>query len=296
MELLRSFNNNGKRHCDAQKKGDYLELIPSISKEDHSDYALYYIESLSEELKQEIRTRLVAVCHGADQAHSTSKIYSYKATVKEFIRRYKTNQDNSEDRKKGMIGELLVHIIFEIEGRYAVASPFFNMEERSFKKGYDVALFDPTTDDLWIAEVKSGAKQKNQKNASSAIVGLINTAKDDLNKRLNEENTSLWLNALNAARVSMSNSNHQKDAVIKLLEDCASEAVDGNYSSSDYNVILAGVLFHPMSERMEAAKVGQKYNRVIRDNLFNKVAIVAVQKGTFEAVYDFLESEAQDEE
>lgn len=36
--------------------------------------------------------------------------------------------------EKGMIGELLVHVILEIEGRFTVASPFFNMEERSFKK------------------------------------------------------------------------------------------------------------------------------------------------------------------
>lgn len=41
-----------------------------------------------------------------------------------------------------MIGELLVHVILEIEGRFTVASPFFNMEERSFKKGFDIALFD----------------------------------------------------------------------------------------------------------------------------------------------------------
>lgn len=34
-----------------------------------------------------------------------------------------------------MIGELLVHVVLELEGRFTTASPFFNMEERSFKKG-----------------------------------------------------------------------------------------------------------------------------------------------------------------
>ncbi len=77
---------------------------------------------------------MVAVCHGADQAQSSLKIYSYRETVKEFVKRYKTNKDASEDRKKGMIGELLVHIILELEGRFLTASPFFNMEERSFKR------------------------------------------------------------------------------------------------------------------------------------------------------------------
>lgn len=113
-----------------------MELIPGITKEDYSDYVLYFIENLSEELKSEIRNRLVAVCHGADQSKSSSKIYSYKETAKEFIRRYKTDKNASEERKKGMIGELLIHVILELEGRFTTASPFFNMEERSFKKGY----------------------------------------------------------------------------------------------------------------------------------------------------------------
>jgi hypothetical protein len=272
-----------------------MELLPGVEKEDYSDYILYFIETLSEELKQEIRSRLVEVCHGADQAQSESKIYSYKATVKEFIKRYKTSNDASEDRKKGMIGELLVHVILEIEGRFTTASPFFNMEERSFKKGFDVSLFEENTNELWIAEVKSGKKQRQQANVSSAIVGLINTAKNDLKERLNEQNANLWLNAINAAKVSMSSSGHQKDAVVKLLTQCADDAIDENNSSNSFNVVLAGTLFHPMSERMEASKIGQKHTRVVNESLFKKVFVMAIQKETFEAVYDFLESEANDE-
>lgn len=268
-----------------------MELIPGVKKEDYSEYVLYHIESLSAELKEEIRKHLVAVCHGADQSQSSSKIYSYKTTVKEFIRRYNTKKSSTEDRKKGMIGELLVHIILEIEGQFSVASPFFNMEERSFKKGYDVALFCPKTSDLWIAEVKSGKKQNAQKDASAAGVGLINTAKNDLHKRLNGKNESLWLNALNAARVAMSSSNNQKDAVIKLLEKCANNSVLGTNSSNSYNVVLAGVLFHPMTEQIDAVKIGKKYNRILKEKKFNNVFIITIQKETFEAVYDFLASE-----
>lgn len=124
------------------------------------------------------------------------------------------------------------------------------------------------------------------------MVGLINTAKNDLKKRLADPNTTLWLNALNAARVSMSNSNHQKDAVLKLLEQCADNVVDGVNTSNTFNVVLSSTLFHPLTERVQATKVEQKYTKVTAENLFRKVFIVAVQKGTFEAVYAFLESEA----
>lgn len=70
--------------------------------------------------------------------------------VKEFVKRYKTNKDALEERKKGMIGEILVHVILEFEYRFLTVSPFFNMEERSLKKGYDVALLETATNELWI--------------------------------------------------------------------------------------------------------------------------------------------------
>ena len=65
-----------------------MNLISGVVKEDYSDYVLYFVEKLSDELKQEIRNRLVVVCYGADQAQSSLKIYSYKETVKEFVKRY----------------------------------------------------------------------------------------------------------------------------------------------------------------------------------------------------------------
>lgn len=273
-----------------------MELIKGITKIDGSDFSIYYIETISDELKQEIRSRLVAICHGMEQVDSKSKIYSYKATVKEFIKRYKANQDNSEDRKKGMIGELLVHILLEIEGRFITSSPYFNMEERSFRKGYDVVLFEENTNLLWIAEVKSGQIQKKQKRSSTAAVSLINTAKNDLNTRLNEENQSLWLNALAAARSALSSKGTQKNAVIKLLEKCASDSVDEIHSSKDHNVILAGVLFHPITEKIEENKIKQKQSKIVEENIFKKTIVMAIQKSTFEAVFDFLEGEAKDEE
>lgn len=72
--------------------------------------------------------------------------------------------------------------------------------------------------------------------------------------------------------------------------------VDGINSSDTFNVVLAGTLFHPISEHMEAVKVGRKHAKVVKENLFSKVFAIAIQKGTFEAVYNFLESEAEDEE
>ena len=71
-----------------------MNLISGIIKEEHSGSVLYFIEGLSDKLKQEIRNRLVAVCHGEEQAQSSFEIYSYRETVKEFVKRYKTNKQH----------------------------------------------------------------------------------------------------------------------------------------------------------------------------------------------------------
>lgn len=67
-----------------------MKLISGITKEDCSDFIIYFIEDeeFSDELKQEIRNRLVNVCHGADRAQAPFKVYSYRETVKEFVKKY----------------------------------------------------------------------------------------------------------------------------------------------------------------------------------------------------------------
>lgn len=273
-----------------------MNLIEGITKEDHSDYVIYVVECITDELKNEIRNRLSSICHGVDQPNSEIKAYSYNETVKKFIDRCKSeNNEILESRVIGMIGELLVHIILEIEGRFLVASPFFNMEEDSFKKGYDIVLYDTDLQEIWITETKSGEMQKRQKTSSAASLALINKAKNDLKERLNNHNTTPWLNALNAARIYVSESNTQREMVIKLLGQVTNDVVDKNNSSNTFNVVLSAVLFNPLTDLIDAKKIGRKYSKVIVDGLFKKVFIICVQKGTYQAVYKFLEGEINNE-
>lgn len=270
-----------------------MEIISKVFRKESSDCVVYYIEDLSDEFKKEIRNNLVLICHGEQAAETKRAIYSYKATVKEFIQRYSKKDKDSLNRKKGMIGELLVHVLLEMDKRFITVSPFFNMEERSFKKGYDIILQEIDTKDLWITEVKSGAKQKKHNNSNSAIKALISTAKRDLETRLNEENHSLWLNAINGAKTSMSNNNNQKGAIVELLERIADDFYYQTISSKDMNVILAGTLFHNLDDRMEIEEIDKKQKKVVQEKLFHKVYVLAIQKGTFEKVFEFLSSEVE---
>ncbi len=62
-----------------------------------------------------------------------------------------------------MLGELLSHvIILKLFPNFEVVSPFFNMEEKSIRKGFDLLLYEASTNNIWITEVKSGAKGRTR--------------------------------------------------------------------------------------------------------------------------------------
>lgn len=243
-------------------------------------------------MKTIIRNRLSTICHGAANAVMGRDMYCYAQTLKEFIQRY---NKKTEDQKKGMIGELLLHILLlEFIQEYQIDSPFFNMEERNVKKGFDVVLNKKGTVDLWLVEVKSG-NLAAQKDSSQTVVSLINNAKNDLNNRLNdnEKNLSLWFNAINGAKIAMDNARNEKDALISILQDYGDAVVNKTMKSQNINVILVGTLFSSLTDKIIENKILNKYNSVIQEQLFKDVFLVAIQKETYAAIYDFLESESK---
>lgn len=256
-------------------------------------YAVFIINDLSDDIKESIREHLSLICHGSDYANSGRKMYGYRNTVREFIKRYETK---SRDIQLGMIGELLVHFLIQnYFNEYKSVTPYFNMEERSIKKGYDVVLTEVDSPVLWITEVKSGELHKN-KNSNQTMNDLVGTAKADLNQRFNEENTSLWMEAINGANISFDNNNDMKQAVMEILFGWGDEAVGGTYTSSDKNVILTGVLFADTTDSVTEENIKKKHERIENGKGFNKVYVLAVQKETYTAVYNFLKDEASDEE
>lgn len=272
-------------------------MIQGVERRASEGYIAYCITDISDELKAVIRAKLTLICHGRDKADSTRLMYSYKRTVKEFVKRYKENDVlQGNNRNKGMIGELLFHILMTEEQIYSPVSAFFNLEERSFKKGFDVAYYQKDTSELWIAEVKSGEKQASQNTVSVTAVSLINTAKNDLKSRLTSTNDSLWLNAVNHARIALNETSDEKKAVCKILEDYGDDAAAGIYKSNDKNVILVGVVFHNTTEAIEEGKIKSKHSRVVNEKIFKSCIVVCIQQKAYDEVFQFLLEEAENEE
>jgi len=173
---------------------------------DESDVSLCIVDDLSLQLQEIIRRELSKVCHGPAKAEEGRKSYGYKPTIREFVKRYKAKASAT---KLGMIGELLCHILlFHFNNKLKPASPFFNMEEGSIKKGFDLMIIDTKDNSFWITEVKSG--ELGEKNKQQKIRLLIDLAKADLIERLTSNNSTIWLSAINNIEISLAGNTSEK--------------------------------------------------------------------------------------
>ncbi len=266
-----------------------MATIKGITFKKTDNYSLFFVSDLSDDLKNAIRSRLSAICYGAGNANMGGDIYCYKNTLKEFLKRY---SKKSDEHKKGMIGELLLHVlVLELLDEYDVNSPFFNTEERHVKKGFDIVLSKKRANDLWLAESKSGELHA-RKNASETAEDLINAAQSDLYRRLNGDSVPLWLNAINGARLAIAENRDDRAAIISLIQNCGSLAAREEMTSDQMNVILVATVFSDLSDTISEENIKNKYTSVSNTKKFKDVYVIAIQKHTYTAIYEFLKSES----
>lgn len=245
------------------------------------------IEIFTDDLKTEIRNRLAAICHGKDKVETGSLIASYRETLKVFLNIY---TKKPEKIRKGMIGELLTHLLLlKTFPDYESANPYFNMEEASIKKGFDLIVFDQACDELKIVEVKSGGAEKQ--GADSVNKALLNTAKNDLKGRLNDKKVHIWLNAINGAKIALSGGK-VKDEINRILEECYMEAANDAPDSTSKRVILVSVLYKACADPISIEKTHGKAEQIIGEGLFQETTVFSIQKETWEHIVAFLEQEA----
>ena len=186
----------------------------------------------------------------------------------------------------GVIGELLLNVLIREFIDIKIVSPFFNLEERNVKKGFDIIAVD-SNKDLWIIESKAGELGR-LKTSTEKVCERINTAKNDLGTRLNKHNSQLWLNAMNSVRSSLDDTSEKK-TILNILKK------NGNsYLSNDKNVILGGTVFCVFDSKIDSTKLEELYNSILSSNKFSKLKLVAIQKQTFQAVIGYLSTLVQE--
>lgn len=248
----------------------------------------FTIQEISDDLKAIIRRRLSEICHGAAKASRNTVLYSYRNTLTVFFQKF---DSKSLDTQKGMIGELLTHVLFlHYEDKFRPVSAHFNLEEDSIKKGFDMVLHHNATNQIWFVEVKAG--ECGEQTSIQKLGGLLSLAKNDLKTALNSKRNTLWQNAVNGASVVIQDSD-LKTQIETLLENYNEKAVTGLSTSKDYNAVLAAVCFSgdqtfATGIEFEIPHVTQKSKNEFRD-----LISIALQKDTIQSVIEYLRSEAR---
>ncbi|MDP1771160.1 MAG: SAVED domain-containing protein [Methylobacter sp.] len=263
--------------------------IGGVNFERDGDYAICHVESLSDDIKELIRSNLLTICHGSHSSdYSDTPLFNYESTLASFLERYKNKTDNT---KKGMIGEFLSHILItELFDEFDVVSAFFNLEEKSIKKGFDLLLYKSLDSSVWITEVKSGNLHKN-KTHDETTRDLLNTAKADLDVRLNTQETMYWINAVNSVRCSLNDEKDYKNALVKILITEGNAAALNKAKSNDNCVILVSNLFEPLDTRISKEIAKSFLEKTNEAKSFANTVVFCIQKETYSKVIDFLTSE-----
>lgn len=218
-------------------------MITGVNFHKNSENNVYicYIEDFSDELKQTIVKKLSSIWHGSVDA-SERQQFNYNTTVKRFLERYKTK---TPDTKKGMIGELLTHLLIPIYVNLNAISIMKNKEENSIRKGFDIVYTDK--DNLiWYCEVKSGGDTNNTDNIDVKNINLLNRAKEDITEHSLGNRATLWDSVLIDVNSTIFNTERKVD-IKKLLDE---DHPDSENRNLERNVILSSVLYKSLATKV----------------------------------------------
>lgn len=250
--------------------------MDGVVKRGRGENIILEVENLSEELKKKIHDELVEICHGEYALVSECDEHSFEATIRELIN-HRIPKD--KNKKVGAIGELLLNVLMREFTEMKIISPFFNLEERSAKKGFDIIAVDSKMN-LWIIESKAGELGK-LKSSTEKVCERISAAKNDLDERLNKHNSQLWLNAVNSVRCALDDTSEKK-TIVNILNK------NKSYSSKDKNVVLGGTVFCMFDTKIDLVKLEKLYDSILKSKKFSKLKLISIQKETYQAIIDFL--------
>lgn len=255
----------------------------NIQKED--GYVLCCIDDFSDQLKAMIKAELNHICHGKAQVdEDTKSFFSYENTLKVFMERYSEKDANT---KKGMMGELIAHLIIDKVLDLQRIGIFFNKEEGSIKKGFDLTYVNVGGTAVWYGEVKageiSGSTKPNAKNSQ-----LLGKASGGMETNLSGQRPTLWHSVITDAALSFAS--EKKITVQNLLKDDIQD-ITANPTTAKKNAILVSVLFHDVRNKVEISSIKKYLSTVKSKDVFSDVVLFSIQKSTYSRIEEFLKSE-----
>lgn len=237
---------------------------------------IFINESDYDKLKKIIKENIVSLCWGKENV----ECFNLGSVIKEFMNRFSSK---SPEQKYGYIGEFIYYIyILQNMKVLRPLSLFFNQEEKSFKKGFDLLGFDG--ENIWYSEVKSG--NSNTKDINEYNLERLNAAYRDINEKLQFKNR-------NANYWDTAKSNLCKIEGIKSERARLSKILDGDRELKTIeNKIITSVVFNNSELQLDEKIIKEKFNRLKKNDA--KITIVCIRKKTIDKIIDILK-EVQEE-
>ena len=244
------------------------------------------VDRVSDEMKNMIHARLNEYCYGAIRVAEDTTYYSFANTVVEFLERFESKHRTTQI---GMAGELLTHMLMPMaHPSLTNISIYFNKEERSIKKGFDLTFFEESAQTIWYSEVKSG--EPTTESAEVKAVSLMGTAASDLvSKMAAHSPRSRWDSAqLDAGLAIFSD---EAKTVKALLRRDATSVNEGN--DLLVHAVLAVSVFHDLVHcEIDGSAVIAAAERIAASNRFKDLRVIAAQQTVFDELVQFLRTGA----
>lgn len=283
LDRLKGFNIKNEKSCFIYMPTNNKISGITLNKDTEKGVYICYVEDFSDELKAKIKGMLSSIWHGAVDSEER-KQFNYRSTLKRFLERYASKPDAT---KKGMIGELLTHLLIPQYINLNAISIMKNKEENSIRKGFDI-VYGSQDNLIWYCEVKSGGDTNNTENIDSKNKRLLNNAKTDVQNHSMGNRATLWDSVLIDVNSTIFNSKRKID-IKKLLDEHHPDTENRNM---DRNIILSSVLYKNMTTQISPTILKDYKTSVDNENIFVGLIVFSIQKPTYTKIEQFLKEES----
>lgn len=233
------------------------------------------IKAINDELKQEIDKYIISIWQGQrneDLALVKKRVLNFLAT--------KVDKNGDKRLQIAAIAEFFLHLFLNTEN-YKQECLFKNLEERSFKKGFDGYYSNGT--ETWIMESKASSSSSHPEVFNKAYNGLKNKicGKDNINNP--------WENAYSHANLKDVDTS---DDILKELQNLSADFEnDIYYNIKDFNVIPCSTIFYTDDWEDERSVVIETLSEKLNELEYKNIKVICINKMAINLFMSYLQEE-----
>lgn len=237
-----------------------------VTLEDGTILTVLEIDSLDDSLIALMDEYLVSICEGT---YSDSALIEVKERVKDLFKDKSSEDEDYTNWEMGAVAEFYIHLHLNIE-KLKQECLFFNLEERSIKKGFDGYYTDNS--EQWIMESKSGSFKTSGISHKSKLSEAIS----DLQKKFsgNVKNNP-WSNAFNhASHIDVSAASQIRKYIKDLSKDFTFKVP---HDISEFNIIPCATIYYEDDAFMEIEEIQESVSSDLK-NVAKKMHMICVSQ------------------